>query len=107
MADQFEGAVDVPSLCLAQVEKLVIGSKYDVAAAMDTEICFHKGIGQMVFLQAEVKFRWLFWLKALAKSVGLSCYELRFREGWTRCVGQFFKKNLKHKEIIINPHRKL
>ena len=92
---------------LAQVEKLVVGSKYDVAAAMDTEICFHKGIGQMVFLQAEVKFRWLFWLKALAKSVGLSCYELRFREGWTRCVGQFFKKNLKHKKIFINPHRKL
>ena len=83
---------------LAQVEKLVVGSKYDVAAAMDTEICFHKGIGQMVFLQAEVKFRWLFRLKALAKSVGLSCYELWFREGWTRCVGQFFKKNLKQKD---------
>ena len=43
VVDQFEGAVDLPSLCLAQVEKLVIGSKYDVA-----EICFHKGIGQMV-----------------------------------------------------------
>ena len=27
VADQFEGAVDVPSLYLAQVEKLVIGSK--------------------------------------------------------------------------------
>ena len=48
VVDQFEGAVDLPSLCLAQVEKLVIGSKYDVAAAVDAEICFHKGIGQMV-----------------------------------------------------------
>ena len=107
VVDQFEGAVDLPSLCLAQVEKLVIGSKYDVAAAVDAEICFHKGIGQMVFLQAEVKFSWLFRPKVLAKSVGLSCYELWFRKGWTRCVGQFFKKHLKHKKIFINPHHKL
>lgn len=64
VVDQFEGAVDVPSLWLAQVEKLVIGSKYDVAAAVDAEICFHKGIRQMVFLQTEVKFGWLFQPKA-------------------------------------------
>ena len=61
---KFKTTLDVPSLCLAQVEKLVIGSKYDVAAAVDAEICFHKGIGQMVFLQTEVMFSWLFRPKA-------------------------------------------